>query len=114
MVKHLEHDERVSITLCDVLETCFKNNCDQVDVWTLGVLLYEFLAGEPPFMGEGNEETYKLINRGLVALPRYFSEGVQDLMRKLLRINPRDRISLEEVLTHPWIRQHCPADQDEH
>lgn len=90
----------------------------KVDVWSLGVLCYEFLYGVPPFEAESHTETYKRIINGETFLqfpppPRkdsdfdvtkvVISPGAQDLIRKLLRKSSRERLALHDVLQHPWI-----------
>lgn len=78
-----------------------------VDVWSLGILLFEFLTGEPPFVTEGsNENTYQRIRNLDIKYPSTMSYGAKDLIQKLLRIQPNDRISLKNVLQHPWIKQY--------
>ncbi|CAD7691496.1 unnamed protein product [Nyctereutes procyonoides] len=52
---------------------------EKVDLWSLGVLCYEFLVGKPPF------------------------EGARDLISRLLKHNPSQRPALRDVLEHPWI-----------
>ncbi|PRW56777.1 Serine threonine- kinase Aurora-1 [Chlorella sorokiniana] len=76
-----------------------------VDVWSLGVLCYEFLYGQPPFEAAGHSETYKRILRVDLKFPASpaRSDGAKDLIRKLLVKNPKDRMPLEQVLQHPWI-----------
>jgi serine/threonine protein kinase len=55
----------------------------QVDLWSLGVLLYEFLVGKPPFETENNSETYKRITSVKFTYPHYVSEGARDLIGKV-------------------------------
>ncbi|KAL4858631.1 Serine/threonine-protein kinase Aurora-2 [Chlorella vulgaris] len=76
-----------------------------VDVWSLGVLCFEFLYGTPPFEAAGHSETYKRILRVDLKFPAspQRSEGAKDLIRKLLVKDPKDRLPLEQVLQHPWI-----------
>lgn len=78
---------------------------DRVDIWSLGVLAYEFLYGQPPFEAAGHSETYKRILKVDLKFPASpaVSDGAQDLIRKLLVRNPADRLPLGEVLRHPWI-----------
>jgi aurora kinase len=78
---------------------------DRVDVWSLGVLCYEFLCGQPPFEAAGHSETYKRILKVDLKFPSSpsVSEGAQDLIKQLLIKVPADRMPLEEVLHHPWI-----------
>lgn len=80
---------------------------EKVDLWSLGVLCYEFLVGKPPFEAEGHPETYKRITKVKYNIPEYMSEGASDLISKLLRHNPNDRLSLEGVMKHPWIVKNC-------
>ncbi len=76
----------------------------QVDVWALGILLHEFLLGSPPFETQSTQETYRRIARVDLHIPKYsMSPLAEDLVRKLLQKRPEDRISLREVLSHPWI-----------
>jgi serine/threonine protein kinase len=76
---------------------------ENVDVWCLGVLLYEFLTGAPPFEAEGHSATYRRISRVDLVFPRGVAEDAQDLIRKLLVKEPNKRMCLRNVPKHPWI-----------
>ncbi|XP_041375623.1 aurora kinase A-A-like isoform X1 [Gigantopelta aegis] len=82
-----------------------------VDLWNLGILCYEFLVGKPPFESEGHSETYRRITKVDLSFPSHVSEGSQDLISKLLRHDPKKRLPLSQVLEHPWIQQHISASQ---
>ncbi|XP_051160142.1 aurora kinase C [Leptopilina boulardi] len=74
-----------------------------VDLWGIGVLCYECLVGEPPFLAKTYEDTYVKITKARYNCPSYVSEGAQDLIKKLLVVDPDRRLSLDGILNHPWI-----------
>lgn len=80
-----------------------KEHDESVDLWSLGVLCYEFLVGLPPFEAAGNQETYRRILKIDLRFPEHVSEGARDLIRKLLRKEPSERLPHREVVKHPWI-----------
>lgn len=84
---------------------------DRVDIWSLGVLCYEFLYGQPPFEAAGHSETYKRILKVDLKFPESpaVSENGKDLIRKLLVKTPASRMPLEQVLRHPWILNNADA-----
>jgi len=79
----------------------------RVDVWGLGVLLYEFLVGKPPFEDNSERGTYKKIQKCTPQFPSHVQRDAKDLITKLLHKNPAERPTLEEVLEHKWIAQNC-------
>eukprot|EP01052_Picozoa_sp_SAG31_P014877 SAG31_NODE_939_length_10873_cov_5.403843_8_plen_207_part_00 len=74
-----------------------------VDIWSLGVLTYEFLVGSPPFEAQGHSETYRRIAKVDLRFPSHVSPDARDLISKLLVKDPTKRLSLDNVLIHPWI-----------
>jgi serine/threonine protein kinase len=71
---------------------------EPADVWALGVLTFVTLTGIFPFRGATDQELYRKINNA--EYPRhelYFSKEISDLVNRMLRINPDDRITAEEV-----------------
>lgn len=76
---------------------------EKVDVWSLGVLLYEFLVGDPPFEASSHTATYRRISRVDLKFPRQVSEDAQDLIRRLLVKDPTKRMNLDDIKNHPWV-----------
>lgn len=83
-----------------------KMHNEKVDLWSLGVLCYEFLVGKPPFESSSYDETYRRISKAIFYFPSHVPEGAQDLIKKLLVVDPNGRLELDEVFKHPWIVEH--------
>ncbi|QIX00207.1 hypothetical protein AMS68_005724 [Peltaster fructicola] len=79
---------------------------EKVDLWSLGVLTYEFLVGEAPFE-DTPVMTQRRIARGDMTIPPFVSPEARDLIKRLLVLDPDKRLPLEEVEVHPWIVKHC-------
>ncbi|CZR61564.1 probable protein kinase Eg22 [Phialocephala subalpina] len=79
---------------------------NKVDLWSLGVLMYEFLVGEAPFE-DSQVLTYKRIVRCEMTVPSYVSPEAKDLIKSLLVVDPEKRLPLDQVQKHPWIIKHC-------
>lgn len=80
-----------------------------VDWWALGILLFEFLAGYPPFYDENPWEIYKKILAGVFEFPPNFESKARDLINKLLKTDPEDRLGhgkdgSENVRKHKWFK----------
>ncbi|XP_051270364.1 aurora kinase A [Dicentrarchus labrax] len=82
-----------------------KTHDEKVDLWSLGVLCYEFLVGKPPFEAKTHEETYRRISRVEYTYPAQAntSAGAKDLVARLLKHNPMHRLPIQGVLSHPWV-----------
>ncbi|KAK1973584.1 LOW QUALITY PROTEIN: kinase-like domain-containing protein [Colletotrichum cereale] len=80
---------------------------EKIDIWSLGVLMYELLVGEPPFFDDTYIMTQKRITQADMTVPSFVSPAAKDLIGKLLALQPERRISLKQVQTHPWIIKHC-------
>jgi len=77
------------------------------DWWTLGILIYEMLVGQPPFVGQTQIDTYHKIQRGKYKMPTTMGRPVKDVISRLLMHNPAHRLGCNhggsaEVLTHDF------------
>jgi len=79
----------------------------EVDMWSLGVILYILLCGFPPFYHESTAQLYKQIKKGEYDFPDPYwtdiSEQAKSLVRGMLTVDPKKRLTGELVLAHPWI-----------
>ena len=96
----------------EVLRRSYDKSCD---LWSVGVVAYILLAGYPPFNGESNSETHRAVLRGRYHFAKEewscISSEARDFVRRLLRMDPRQRMTVEEALTHPWIVRQASVDE---
>ncbi|WVQ83026.1 hypothetical protein IAT38_005164 [Cryptococcus sp. DSM 104549] len=83
-----------------------KEHTAAVDLWAIGVLCYEFIVGGPPFEDlAGSAATYRRIRNVDLHIPSDVSPEAADLITKLLRYKPEDRLPLSQVKVHPFIKK---------
>ncbi|CBJ26242.1 Aurora-like Serine/threonine protein kinase [Ectocarpus siliculosus] len=80
-----------------------KDHNESVDIWALGVLMYELLVGTPPFDSQGHSATYRRIISVDLQYPAHVSSEARDLIGRLIRKKASARLPLEMVPQHPWI-----------
>ncbi|XP_063674268.1 SNF-related serine/threonine-protein kinase-like isoform X10 [Bolinopsis microptera] len=73
-----------------------------VDVWSLGVMLFQMVAGRLPFSEVNQSETLTKIMDGSYEMPDEISDDLKDLLSRMIVVDPKDRITVDEVLAHPW------------
>ncbi|XP_041375698.1 SNF-related serine/threonine-protein kinase-like isoform X2 [Gigantopelta aegis] len=74
-----------------------------VDVWSLGVILYMLVCGTPPFQEANDSETLTMIMDCKYQVPSHISSQCRDLINLMLKREPSNRASLEEIILHPWL-----------
>lgn len=74
-----------------------------VDVWAVGVLLFELIVGKPPFVKSEIPDTYRCIKASKVAFPSTVSNGARELTTGILQKDPQARLSLADALKHRWM-----------
>ncbi|CAH8291503.1 unnamed protein product, partial [Schistosoma turkestanicum] len=77
---------------------------ERVDHWTVGILCYEMLCGKPPFEHPNTQDTYACIKTVKYTFPPVITPMAQDMISKILQRYPMDRLSLEGIISHPWIQ----------
>ena len=82
-----------------------KGHDTRVDIWSIGVLMFELLAGYSPFVAKNNQDLYQNIRRLKIQWPKDMPPLAKNLIGKILKLNPLDRPSLQEILDHQWFKQ---------
>ncbi|KAJ2161955.1 hypothetical protein GGF46_001051 [Coemansia sp. RSA 552] len=75
----------------------------EVDIWSMGIVLYYILCGKRPFDGASFKIVSSKITTGKFSLPDYLSEEAKDLLTGMLTVDKKLRIKMADVLAHPWI-----------
>ncbi|OMJ13463.1 Serine/threonine-protein kinase MARK2 [Smittium culicis] len=75
----------------------------EVDIWSMGVILFFMLCGRTPFEGENLKEIYDKISKGRFVMPQFLSSSACDLLQRMLTVNPKKRITMAEIRSHIWI-----------
>ncbi|XP_042193834.1 MAP/microtubule affinity-regulating kinase 3a isoform X13 [Callorhinchus milii] len=83
----------------------------EVDVWSLGVILYTLVSGSLPFDGQNLKELRERVLRGKYRIPFYMSTDCENLLKRFLVLNPCKRGTLEQIMKDRWIN--AGHDEDE-
>ena len=79
---------------------------ETADMWSLGVIMYILLSGEPPFHGDSPSQIMRKVREGEYDMNqntwRFVSESGKDLVTKLMVMDPQERLTLKQVMSHGW------------
>jgi aurora kinase len=83
MIKEIGHDE-------------------SLDIWCIGVLMFELLTGDIPFVGNNMNVLADNILKTKISWPKDMNPHAKDLIKKILKSDPKERISIPDMLKHPF------------
>lgn len=86
----------------EVLDGAMYNN--KADIWSIGTVFYELLFGRPPFLASNMIELMKNIKQKKLDIPKKInniSPEIEDALRKMLTVDPHNRIDWDELFKHP-------------
>ena len=81
---------------------------EHVDIWCIGVLLFELMAGYSPWQGSDVQTVKYNISRLKIQWPRDMDRDAADLISRILKYNPEERIPLSQMLLHPFFTKFFP------
>jgi serine/threonine protein kinase len=89
----------------EVLSGKLKGAHNGVDIWACGVMLFAMVCGQLPFPDQHGKKTFDRIIAGQYTFPPKLelSKEVKDLISRILTIDPKERLTGAEILTHPWV-----------
>ncbi|XP_010143711.1 PREDICTED: SNF-related serine/threonine-protein kinase, partial [Buceros rhinoceros silvestris] len=78
-------------------------------IWSLGVILFMLVCGQPPFQEANDSETLTMIMDCKYTVPPHVSKECKDLITRMLQRDPKRRASLEEIENHAWLQGVDPS-----
>lgn len=75
----------------------------RADVWSCGVILYALLVGALPFDDDNLRHLLEKVKRGVFHIPHFVPAECQSLLRAMIEVDAEKRITLTEVIRHPWV-----------
>ncbi|XP_045340364.1 serine/threonine-protein kinase 33 isoform X4 [Leopardus geoffroyi] len=79
----------------------------QCDIWSIGVIMYILLCGEPPFLASSEEKLFELIRKGELHFEDPIWDSISDcaksVLKQLMKVDPAHRITAKELLDNQWI-----------
>ncbi|KAF2691011.1 serine/threonine protein kinase-like protein Kin1 [Lentithecium fluviatile CBS 122367] len=75
----------------------------EVDIWSFGIVLYVLVCGKVPFDDQSMPQLHAKIKKGHVDYPPWLSTECRNLIHRMLQTDPSQRITLGEIMTHPWL-----------
>lgn len=80
----------------------------RVDIWAIGVLIFELIAGYPPFSGSDYSEIALNIKKVRINWSNDFPPLAKNLVSKILKLDPLERLSLDDIKKHAWFSKTKP------
>ena len=107
-----EDDKRTAVRVTpiyvarEILEE--KAHNEAVDIWCIGVLLFELVTAQVPFQGHDIDTLKENILKLKITWPKDINTDAKNLIMKILNLDPKQRLSLEDMLKHPFITKFIP------
>ena len=109
----MHQDNKLRTTFCGTpLYVCpeilkGKEYDEKIDIWSIGIMMYEMVVGENPFKITKEEELIKIV-KDEIKIPSYLfvSAEVRDFLDKCLQKNPGERCTIKDLVHHPFFKKH--------